>query len=295
MKIDISKYYCKTTDPAFDEYVKLAREKYGEWCAINLIKFKKEEGDVYIDASSNLCRGGWSRTGNAFKEKSMILFTTQQHIKEQVMNDKIMEAVVALNGDYQNVNNSPVWDGLDGACSIFLDDQGYWLTLSDFGSLCNCNCNRSKTGDLTPICTVAEFEEAAAKWKADKPNPQEVNPDVIPFELESGKHAVKMTDGKFGIVLGEYVVFGCGFDVIAAVKSKIVEVRRLNLLREGGLPLLGFGVNNLLSKGDRLYLLWEKPIKIPQQLEVERLKKILADTQAELDKLTESGTGGLNE
>lgn len=211
------------------------------------------------------------------------------------MNDKIVEAVVALNGDYKNVNNSPVWDRVDGACSIFLDDQGYWLTLSVFESL--LNCERTKIGDLTPICTVAEFEEAAAKWRANQPKPQEANPDVITFELESGKHAIKMADGIFGIVLGKYVVYDDGYDTIDTVKDRIVEVVLLSVAPDDEYfyPQLGSGFTGIFEECDNLHSVWKKkPIKTPQQLEIERLQKLLADTKDELDRLTQSDTGGLN-
>jgi len=293
MKTNISKYYCKTTDPAFDEYVELAREQYGDECANNLTKFKRKCIDVYVNAGRFSDTGGYATSDNFYPNLGLQPFTTQQHIEEPIMNDAIMKAVVALKGDLSNVVNR--YMDSNEAISLFLDDAGFWLTTSTFNKL--CNGDRCKKGELIPICTVAEFEEAAAQWKAAQPKPQEASPDVIPFELESGKHAVKMADGKFGIVLGEYIAYECGFDVIATVKSKIVGVRKLNSLKEGGMPLLGFGVKNLLSMEEQLHLLWEKPVKViktPQQLEVERLQKLLADTQAELNKLTGSDTGGLN-
>jgi hypothetical protein len=207
------------------------------------------------------------------------------------MNDKIMEAVVALDGNYKNVCNNPPWNCVDGICSIFLDSSGYWLTLSDFESV--CNCERAEGGDLTPICTVAEFEEAAAKWKASQPKIQGVDPDVISFELETGKHAAKMADGKFGIIFGEYVVYDDGYDPLLAVMGDIVEVVALSKTDKGA-PILGYGFQHVYTQADVLYSLWKKPVKTPQQLEIERLQKLLVDTQAELDKLTKSDTGGLN-
>lgn len=205
------------------------------------------------------------------------------------MNDKIMEAVVALKGDLSNVVNHHI--DINNAISLFSDGDGYWLTISTFEEL--CNCDRAKKMDLTPICTVAEFEEAATKWKASQSKPQEVNPDVIPLELESGKHAVKLADGKFGIVLGKYVVYEDGYDPLLAVMGEIVEVMVLSRTEKGA-PMLGYGFQHVYNQADVLYSIWKKPVKTPQQLEIERLQKLLVDTQAELDKLTKSDTGGLN-
>lgn len=211
------------------------------------------------------------------------------------MNDKIIEAVVALKGDLSNVVNHNI--DMNNAISLFSDGRGYWLTVSTFEEL--CNCDRAKKMDLTPICTVAEFEEATAKLKASQPRLQEVNPDVIPFKLESGKHGVKMGSGEFGIVLGKYVVYGDGYDILDTIKDRIVEVVLLSDAPDDEFfcPQLGSGFSRIFEECDNLHSVWKKPAKIiktPQQLEVERLQKLLVDTQTELDKLTQSYTGGLN-
>lgn len=84
----------------------------------------------------------------------------------------IMKAVVDMNGDWKtNVKNHLYHhNGKDGC--LFSDADGYWATMSPWMEL--CLGERASEGNLTPICTIAEFEEAAAKWKEqqslEKPN-----------------------------------------------------------------------------------------------------------------------------
>lgn len=294
MKINISKYYCKTTDPAFDEYVELAREQYGDECAKNLVRFKEKNNAEYINASGFLGKGGWAWSESFYPEQGLLPFTTQQHIKEQAMNDEIMEAVVALKGDLMNIpQEEREILNLDNKVSCYLKmdtgDSEYFI--SDLPT--NARFSRFVT-----ICTVEEFEESASKWKASQPKPPEVDHDVIPFDLKSGKHAVKMADGLFGIVLGKYVVYDDGYDTLDTVKDRIVEVVLLSVAPDDEYfyPQLGSGFTGIFEECENLHTVWKKkPIKTPQQLEVERLQKLLVDTQDELNKLTGSDTGGLND
>lgn len=75
----------------------------------------------------------------------------------------IMKAVVEMNGDWNTGVKNHLYhhNGKDGC--IFSDADGYWATISPWREL--CLGERAREGNLTPICTIAEFEEAAAEWK----------------------------------------------------------------------------------------------------------------------------------
>lgn len=74
----------------------------------------------------------------------------------------IMKAVVEMNGDWKTgIQNMRISSGI--AECLFLDNRGYWATVSYWDHL--CAGERATDGNLTPLCTIAEFEEAAAKWK----------------------------------------------------------------------------------------------------------------------------------
>lgn len=78
------------------------------------------------------------------------------------LNELTMKAVVDMNGDWKGgIQNS----GVDkyGVRCIFRNDDGYWGTYAGWHKL--CSSQRVTRGDISPICTIAEFEEAAAKWK----------------------------------------------------------------------------------------------------------------------------------
>ena len=77
--------------------------------------------------------------------------------------DLIMKAVVDLKGDWKTRIQNRLYhnNGKDGC--IFSDAEGYWTTMSTWQKL--CSGDRANYGELTPICTITEFEVAAAKWK----------------------------------------------------------------------------------------------------------------------------------
>lgn len=77
-------------------------------------------------------------------------------------NELIMKAVVDMNGDWKTgIQNMRISSGI--AECLFSDNRGYWATVSYWNHL--CSGERATDGNLAPICTIAEFEEAAAKWK----------------------------------------------------------------------------------------------------------------------------------
>lgn len=197
MKINISKYYCKTTDPAFDEYVELAREQYGDRCADNLVRFKEKNNAGGVNASGFCEQGGWAWRESFYLEQGLLPFTTQQSIKESVMNGKIMKAVVDMNGDWKTgIQNNGYSSGFE---CLFSDNQGYWATCSDWD--CLCSGERYIEGDLTPICTIAEFEEAAAKWKEQQSvetHKVDLSQMYCPFNSPDIEAYKKLAEEQFG-------------------------------------------------------------------------------------------------
>lgn len=77
--------------------------------------------------------------------------------------DLIMKAVVDMKGDWKtSIQNRLYQNSGNGGC-IFSDAEGYWATNSTWQKL--CSGDRANYGELTPMCTISEFEEAASKWK----------------------------------------------------------------------------------------------------------------------------------
>ncbi|QYW06067.1 hypothetical protein KASIA_p023 [Shewanella phage vB_SspS_KASIA] len=73
----------------------------------------------------------------------------------------IKKAVVDMNGDWKSsIQNIKIGSGAE---CLFSDNRGYWATCNNWDNL--CSGEMATDGNLTPICTIAEFEEAAAKWK----------------------------------------------------------------------------------------------------------------------------------
>lgn len=192
------------------------------------------------------------------------------------MTNKIREAVVALKGDLENARCSKNdtyrldWTGGGNTFILLTADGG---------------------GGWRYFCTKSQFEQEVIKWKQEQliGGNMEFTKDM----LVSGEHIVECNNGVRLLVAGSVLIGVHGFSHLSLYNEDLSHTKGQDdfsiqkVMSYKDISCSGFPQSfvNGIASAHKLPTVWERKEKSLQQLEIEKLQKVIADAKHKIDKL----------